>query len=173
MHFFLNASQRFSNFRALHFQQESLGNSALLKLKERTELDKTNMRLVFACCEVPRHLWEYDVLVPVPHVIDETQILMPRYLKVMKAPPKMKDASEKKAPPVMKASPETPKVAKAMVALKKVMKAPAAMKAGGKGMKTKAMKTEAMKTKAMKTKANKAVVKAKTMKKIYKKPSRK
>ena len=142
-----------------------------------------NMRLVFACCEVPRHLWDYDVLVPVPHVIDETQILMPRYLKVMKAPPKMKDASEKKAPPVMKASPDPKKVAKAMVALKKVMKAPAAMKAGGKGMKTKAMrtkatktkamKTKAMKTKAMKTKANKAAVKAKTMKKIYKKPSRK
>ena len=33
-HAFLNASQRFSNFWALHFQQESLGNSALLKLKK-------------------------------------------------------------------------------------------------------------------------------------------
>ena len=34
-HAFLNASQRFSNFRALHFQQESLGNSALLKIKRK------------------------------------------------------------------------------------------------------------------------------------------
>ena len=33
-HAFWNASQCFLNFWALHFQQESLGNSALLKLKK-------------------------------------------------------------------------------------------------------------------------------------------